>query len=159
MPARLTRPDAATEEGGLWALMDRQESRLRRSPFLVRDAALQRYLGDVICKVGGEHCRDTRLYVVRTPQFNATMAPNGMVQVWTGLLLRVENEAQLATVLGHELGHYLRHHALARLHEGRGTSMLASLMTPFGVTGMVAQYATIAGYLSYTRAHEREYDR
>ncbi len=138
--------------------MDREEAKLRRSPFVLRDAGLQRYLGDVLCKLGGEHCGDTRIYTVRTPLFNATMAPNGMVQVWTGLLLRVENEAQLATVLGHELGHYLQRHSLSRLRDGRSTSMFASLMTPFGLAGMVGQYAAIAGYLSYSRDNEREAD-
>jgi len=124
----------------------------------VRDDALHRYLGEVLCKLGGEHCGDTRVYTVRTPLFNATMAPNGMVQIWTGLLLRVENEAQLATVLGHELGHYLQRHALARLRNGRSTTMLTSLLTPFGVAGVVGQYAAIAGYLSYSRDHESEAD-
>ena len=32
------------------------------------------------------------MYVVRTAQFNATMAPNGCMQVWSGLLLRVDVE-------------------------------------------------------------------
>ena len=158
LPLRLSRPQAATDEGGLWAMMDRQEHKLRRSPFLVRDERLHRYLGELLCRLGGEHCGDTRVYTVRTPLFNATMAPNGMVQVWTGLLLRVENEAQLAAVLGHELGHYLQRHALARLRNGRGTSMLASLATPFGLAGIAARYAAIAGYLSYSREHEREAD-
>jgi len=158
LPLRISRPEAATDEGGLWAIMDREEAKLRRSPFIVRSAELQRYLGDVLCKLGGEHCGDTRVYTMRTPLFNATMAPNGMVQVWTGLLLRVENEAQLATILGHELGHYLQRHALSRLRDARGAGMFASLMTPFGIAGLVAQYAAIAGYLSYSREHEREAD-
>jgi len=42
------------------------------------------------------------------------MAPNGMMQVATGLLLRTANEAQLAYVLGHELGHYRRRHSMQR---------------------------------------------
>src|SRR5438105_918210 len=56
LPLRLTRPQAATDEGGLWAMMDRQEGKLRRSPFVIDDAALHAYLADVLCKLGGEHC-------------------------------------------------------------------------------------------------------
>ena len=82
--------------------------RLRRSPFLIRDAGLREYLQGIACKLAGEHCPDVRVYPVRTPFFNASMAPNGMMQVWSGLLLRAENEAQLAAVLGHEIGHYLQ---------------------------------------------------
>ena len=44
MPARFARPDPASDEGGLWSLMDREEARLRRSPFTLRDAKLQAYI-------------------------------------------------------------------------------------------------------------------
>jgi predicted Zn-dependent protease len=159
MPTRFARPDAASEEGGLWAIMDRDESKVRRSPFVVRDEGLQRYLAGVLCKLGGEHCSDARIYTLRTPVFNATMAPNGMMQLWTGLLLRLDNEAQLAAIVGHELGHYLQRHALSRQHEARSNSVFQSLMAPFGLAGLFAQYAAFAGYLSYTRDHEREADR
>ena len=101
---RFARPALETDEGGLWGMMDREETRLRRSPFVVRDAELNKYLQDLVCRLGGDHCPDIRVHVVRTPLFNATMAPNGMMQVWTGLLLRAENEAQLAAILGHEIG-------------------------------------------------------
>ena len=88
-PPRFTRPEVATDEGGLWAMMDREETRMRRSPFLIRDANLRDYLQGIACKLAGEHCPDVRVYPVRTPFFNASMAPNGMMQVWSGLLLRV----------------------------------------------------------------------
>ena len=122
MPARFSRPDLASDEGGLWALMDRDETRLRRSPLLMADASLRDYLQGVVCRLGGEHCADVRVYPMRTPWFNASMAPNGMVQVWSGLLLRVDNEAQLAAVLAHELAHYLQRHSVERLRDARGRS-------------------------------------
>ena len=74
--------------------------------FAVRDPVLNAYVRKVLCRtIGDAHCAPIRLYIIRTSQFNASMAPNGMMQVWTGLLLRMDNEAQLATVLGHEMGH------------------------------------------------------
>jgi predicted Zn-dependent protease len=158
-PARLPRPDVSTDEGGLWALMDREETRLRRSSFVLRDAALREYLTGIACRLAGEHCADTRVYAVRTPLFNASMAPNGMMQVWTGLLLRAENEAQLAAVIGHEIGHYLQRHSLARLRDARSRSAFVTLMAPFGVVGAVGQLAALAGGLAYSREHEREADR
>lgn len=78
-PPRLPRPDLSSDEGGLWATMDREEARLRRSAFVLRDEALRDYLTQLACKLGGEHCADTRVYAVRTPWFNASMAPNGMM--------------------------------------------------------------------------------
>ena len=59
------------------------------------------------------------------PQFNAMMAPNGMMLVWSGLLLRVENEAQLAAILGHELGHYLERHSVEQLRAAKDRAVLA----------------------------------
>jgi predicted Zn-dependent protease len=158
-PDRFVRPDLASDEGGLWALMDREETRLRRSPFNIRDAGLHDYLHGVACKLAVEHCPDVRLYAVRTPFFNASMAPNGMLQVWSGLLLRIENEAQLAGVLGHELGHYLQRHTVDRLRDARSRSAFATFMAAFGVIGLVGQLATLASAFGFTRDQEREADR
>ncbi|MFI4927860.1 MAG: hypothetical protein ACHP7E_09265, partial [Burkholderiales bacterium] len=93
VPPRFTRPAPGTDEGGLWGLMDREESRLKRSPLTIHDQKLEAYLTSVVCRLGEDHCPDVRVHPVRTPHFNAMMAPNGMMIVWSGLLLRVENEA------------------------------------------------------------------
>ena len=158
-PARFARPDAASDEGGLWGMMDREETRLRRSPFALRDAQFQSYIQDIACRLGGEHCPDIRVYVMRTPFFNASMAPNGMMQVWTGLLLRVENEAQLAAVLGHEIGHYYSRHSVERLRDARSHSAAAQVFSLFGLVGALGQLGLAASMMSYSRDHEREADR
>ena len=158
-PPRHARPELTGDEGGLWALMDREETRLRRSTFVLREPTLRNYLSGLACKLAGEHCPDLRVYAVRTPLFNASMAPNGMMQVWTGLLLRVDNEAQLAGVLGHEIGHYLQRHSIERLRDAQARSAFATLLVPFGLIGLVGQLGAMAGLLAYSREHEREADR
>lgn len=158
-PQKLGRPDPTSDEGGLWALMEREERNLRRSGLLLRDGALNRYIQNLACSLGGDHCSDIRVYVVRAPQFNATMAPNGAMQVWSGLLLRVANEAQLAAVLGHEIGHYLQRHSLARLRDIRDKAALGQVLGLFGVAGLVGQMAVFANAYAYQRDHEREADR
>lgn len=158
-PERLGRPDTGTDEGGLWALMDREERNLRRSPFLIRDAELKTYLQDLACRLGGDHCPDIRVHLVRTPLFNANMAPNGMMQIWTGLLLRVENEAQLAAVIGHEIGHYLQRHSVDRLRDIKAKSAFGQFLGLFGLVGAVGQIAVLASAFAYGREHEREADR
>jgi tetratricopeptide (TPR) repeat protein len=158
-PGRFTRPDLASDEGGLWALMDREEKRLRRSPFRLRDEPLNQYLLDVVCRLGGEHCPDMRVYAVRTPYFNASMAPNGMMQVWSGLLLRMDNEAQLAAVLGHEIGHFLQRHSIERLRDIKNRAAFGQFIGMFGVVGLVGQLATLASAMAYSRDQEREADR
>jgi beta-barrel assembly-enhancing protease len=158
-PPRFTRPDLATDEGGLWALMDREEQRLRRSPFRVRDEALNGYLTDLACRLGSSHCPDIRVYAIRAPWFNASMAPNGMMQVWTGLLLRVENEAQLASVIGHEIGHYLQRHTIERLRDLRARSAFGTFLSLFGVVGAIGAIANMAAALAFSRDQERDADR
>jgi len=157
-PERFARPDLATDEGGLWAMMDREEIRLRRSPFLIRDPVLKAYLQDLACRLAGAHCPDVRVYPMRTALFNASMAPNGMLQVWSGLLLRVENEAQLAAVIGHEMGHYLQRHTVERLRDVRSRSAFATFLSAFGVAGLVGQMATLASMFAFSRDQEREAD-
>ncbi len=158
-PPRFTRPEVATDEGGLWAMMDREETRLRRSPFRMREEPLTAYLTNLACKLGGEHCADVRVYPIRAPYFNASMAPNGMMQVWSGLLLRVENEAQLAAVVGHEIGHYLRRHSVEMLRDVRTRSAFGAFMGLFGVVGLVGALANVAGMMAFSRDNEREADR
>lgn len=159
VPHRFDRPDTATDEGGLWAMMDREEKTLRRSPLLLRDEKLKAYVQDVCCRLGAEHCPDIRVFLVRTPLFNASMAPNGMMQVWTGLLLRVENEAQLAAVLGHEIGHYLQRHSVERLRDIKSKSAFGQVLGLFGAIGALGQLAVTASAYAYGREHEREADR
>jgi predicted Zn-dependent protease len=165
-PPRLKRPDLASDEGGLWAQMDRAEAKLKTSPFLIRDPALNDYVYGVACKLAAEHCPDIRVYVVRTPWFNASMAPNGMMQVWSGLLIRMANEAQLAAVLGHEIGHYLARHSLERLQTAQSTSAVAQFLglgltmgTGSVASGVLTQLAAVAGFMSYSRDQERDADR
>jgi predicted Zn-dependent protease len=98
------------------------------------------------------------VYLVRTPLFNASMAPNGMMQVWTGLMLRMENEAQLAAVLGHEIGHFLQRHGVERLRDVKSRLAFAQVLGVFGLVGAIGQIGVIASAYAYTRDQEREAD-
>lgn len=160
IPGRFSRPAVESEEGGLWSLMDREEARLRRSPLAIRDPALSRYLADLTCRLADGHCPDIRVHVMRTPVFNASMAPNGMMQVWSGLLLRVDNEAQLAAIIGHELGHYLERHQLERLRDAKNKAVLAQLVGLVGGwAGAVGQIGILASSFAFSREHEDRADR
>lgn len=159
------RPPAGSSEASLWFSSDRIEAQLKRSQFVVRDPALNDYVTDMACRLGGDHCRDMRVYVTRQPVFNASMLPNGVMTVNTGLLLRAENEAEVAAVIGHEIGHYLRRHSLYR-HQAMLNSLGPSLVfaVAFGALGVpaggdLANLAIIASQFAYSREHEREADR
>jgi predicted Zn-dependent protease len=153
------------DETGLWRLMDRAEEQLKTSRFVVRDPALNAYLHEIVCRLDKAHCADIRIYVVRTPQFNASMAPNGMMEIWTGLLLRCTDEAQLAAIIGHELGHYLRRHSLALWRDARDKASLGNFLglglaaAGMGRYGDFANLALVASIYSYSRDNEREADQ
>ncbi len=154
------KPQLATDEGGLWHAMDKAEVDVKRSDKLVRDPDLNAYVADIMCRLAGDNCRDVRTYILRVPYFNASMAPNGMMQVWSGLLLRTQNEAQLAAVLGHELGHYLERHQLQRWREARATTDVAAVFAiGFGVVGAgVAAVAAQSSISAFSRDQERRAD-
>ena len=144
-----TVPTAGSDESELWYAMDRAETELRRSPLLVRDPALNDYIRGVACKVAGEHCKDLRVYVMDVPQFNASMAPNGMMLFWTGALLRIRDEAELAFVLGHETGHFTARHSLRQWRRMKDASawLSAFQVVAYGVgAGGIAQLGMLAGY-------------
>lgn len=153
------RPSNTTDEGGLWQLTEKAEADIKRSRFLVRDAALHDYVHEIACRVADNYCRDTRLYILRTPIFNASMMPNGAMQIWTGLLLRAQNEAQLAAVIGHEMGHYLHRHALERYRDARAKADFGAFLgMAFGAVGSIGQLALLASVYAFSREQERQAD-
>ena len=158
------RPAAGTEEAGIWMMGDRLERKLRTSGALLIDPALDRYLRTVVCRLMPEQCQAIRIYLVETPYFNASMAPNGALQVWTGLLLRTQNEAQLAYTLGHEIAHYERRHTLQLWRDLRtkaNAALVFSVLTAgvgLGVLGLLGQLAALGSVLAFSRDNEREAD-
>lgn len=146
------------DERGLWMQAEEYERRLVNSNFVIRDPALNAYVRDVFCRTVGEaQCKPIRIYVMRTPYFNANMAPNGVMQVWSGLFLRVRDEAQLAAVLGHEYVHYANQHSLKMFREVKSkTGAMAFLgFVPFG---FIAQIGVAGSLFSYSRDMESEAD-
>ncbi|EDL47748.1 M48 family metallopeptidase [Erythrobacter sp. SD-21] len=151
-------------EKGLWYEMDEAEKSLKESRFLIEEPALNAYVRSVLCQtVGDERCAATRLYLLRTPQFNASMAPNGVVLVYSGLLLRMRDEAQLAAVLGHEFTHFEKQHSLRIFRQIRTKTDLLSWRSVVPVrlpypAGMATQLAVLGSVYDFNRDMEREAD-
>ncbi len=107
-----------------------------------------------------------RFVVVNDSTPNAFALPGGFIGITRGLLLHMENEAQLAAVLGHEVGHVTARHSVQGLQ--RGALYGVALGVLGGVTGE-ASYGPLAqqaGELtaalldrSHSREQERESDR
>jgi hypothetical protein len=86
-----------------------------------RKADLQTYVNTVGRNLAAQSARPTLRWTFGVlsdaKAFNATSAPGGYVFVTRGLLAAVENEAQLAGVLAHEIAHITEHHALKQYDE------------------------------------------
>jgi tetratricopeptide (TPR) repeat protein len=115
------------DEIGLWREDDESERSLSNSPIVIRDEGLNTYLKGVLCEaVGFDRCGSARIYVIKEPTFNATMSPNGTMRVYSGMLLRMRSEAELAAILGHEFGHFENRHSLNQFKSHRsGTDLLS----------------------------------
>jgi predicted Zn-dependent protease len=163
-------PSMSSEEAGLWMQFDKFEAAVKTGPNIVRDEKLNAYVSGVICKLAGEYCPSIRVYIVDTPEWNAFCSPNGMVEVNTGLLLQMKNEAQFAFVLGHEITHYLHRHSLDGLRNKVNTTGflmvfdLAAAGAGVGVgvdpRGLISLANDIGAYslIAYTRDQERDAD-
>jgi beta-barrel assembly-enhancing protease len=123
------RPPTNSVEASIWDLSDKAEIDAKRAGQLITDPALNAYINGVKCKVASEYCGDMRVYLMARPAFNASMAPNGYMEVWSGLLLRAENEAQLAFVIAHEAGHFQENHSIEAWRNMRSRSNWAMALT------------------------------
>jgi beta-barrel assembly-enhancing protease len=157
-------PDISSEEAGLWMQVDKMEAAIKVAPNLVKNAALNAYVRDVVCKLAGDYCGSIRIYIVEDPEFNAFAMPNGALVVYTGLLLRTENEAQLAFVLGHEITHFLHRHTLQHLQMMVNT---AGFLAVFGMVtagagagglGLLANTIGVGAIFANSRDEERDAD-
>ncbi|MCC3305481.1 M48 family metallopeptidase [Sneathiella sp. HT1-7] len=157
-------PELTTVEAGLRMKMDEAERSFAASALIIKDPELQNYLDGVVCRLAEKICPDIRLYIVKIPYFNASMAPNGVMQVWTGLLLRVENEAQLATVLAHELAHYKKRHSIKMWNSARNTTDFLAFFSiatggiGYGFVGLAAGLGAAGSIQAYSRDLENEAD-
>lgn len=85
--------------------------------------------------------------VLDDPIINAFAVPGGYVYVTRGMLAYVDNEAELAGVMGHEVGHVIGHHSYKQMQKSLGDSLLifaglgASVATGQGATNTVAWVA------------------
>lgn len=153
------------DERGLWMQMEEEERRIKASNLVIRDPALNDYVRGVLCRTVGPRCEEVRLYLIRTADFNAAMGPNGAMLVYSGLLLRMRDEAQLAGVLGHEWKHYEEQHSLKQFrdikHKVNAATWLAMPMAAIGgdlaLTAM--QFGVIGSIYGFSREQERDADR
>lgn len=156
------RPASNTDESELWYIEAKQEVELKQSPRLIRDPELNAYVRRVTCKVTGDYCKDLRIYILDVPYFNAMMTPSGIMVIWSGALLRIQNEAELALIIGHEFGHFKNRHSLQQFRKIKKSSAFLNtvgVLTYGTGADLVANLIGIASLQKFSRDHEREADK
>ena len=117
----------------------------------------------LIHEVGG----GWEVVVFEDDSLNAFALPGNKIGVHTGLIKLVDNQDQLAAVIGHEIGHVMARHSNERMSQetavNQGISLIQAVSGPqsalgqtaLGLLGVGAQYGIIP---PYSRTHESEAD-
>lgn len=134
----------------------------------LQDRAVNDYVSAVGQRLQGQSHRPQMPYsyrVLNANYVNAYTFPGGAMGVTRGIMSELQSEAELAALLGHEIGHVNARHAAQR----EGQSMLAQVAvlglniaaadSPWGgLVGMGSQVGASALLAGYSREHEREAD-
>jgi predicted Zn-dependent protease len=142
---------------------------LERRDLLIEDRALNRYVAGLADRIEPARPRGApplRTYLVKDPGVNAFTTGGGYVFVTAGLLGAMENEAQFAFVLAHEVGHIDRGHVIAGARQRQTASAAAmigaALAVAAGVPGELAQLgaglSAQAAVADFSRDQEAEAD-
>jgi beta-barrel assembly-enhancing protease len=95
-------------------------------------------------------------------QINAFAAPGGFLYVYSGLLIAADDEAEVAGVLAHEIGHIVGRHSANQLAAQFGIQLLTSIALgeePNQGAAIIAQMAAQLGSARFSRDDEREADK
>ena len=152
-------------EGQEIAMGAAYDSQVVASIGLYPDPALQSYIADLGNKLAATSERPKLPWtfrVVDDPAVNAFAVPGGHVYVTRGILAHITNEAELATVVGHEIGHVTARHTAHEISR----EQLANIGLAIGsiASSQVAKYAGVASqalgvlFLKFSRDNENQAD-
>lgn len=135
---------------------------------LYPDLGLETYLNRLAMRLLPEEVKKENLKitvkVIKDPTLNAFALPNGYIYIHTGMLAAIDNEAQLATLLGHEMTHILHRHAVKQFRSLTNKSaFFAVLQAPLAYAGgdlasLAAQVTFISSVYGFSRELEDEAD-
>jgi len=145
------------EEKNLWADAEEFDKAMERSGRVRKDPPLSAYLQGVMDKLYPEFGGKLRVRAIDSSQLNAFALPNGSVYINTGLLARLQNEAQLATVLAHEGAHFVHRHSYQQSERVKNVATLALIVGMAGVP-LVGDVVALSSMMGFSREHETESD-
>ncbi|MDR2428738.1 MAG: M48 family metalloprotease [Candidatus Margulisbacteria bacterium] len=135
------------------------------------DQNLHNYVQDIVNRLGDASHRpdlNYRVTLLDTPEINAFAIPGGRVYVCRGLLIYINSEAELAGVMGHEIGHVTAKHSVQQMSKQQGLDfglLLGALFLAKDSEQNAQNFLDLGGavsnlaMLSYSREDEMEADR
>ena len=141
-------------------------AQVERQQRVLRNRDVQAYVRLVASQLVTHAARDRpevryRVTVLDNPGLNAFALPAGYLYVYTGLLLAADNEAELAGILAHEIGHVVGRHSANQLATQLGLNILASLAlgeNSEDLSELAAELGTAGALAHFSRDDEREAD-
>ncbi len=151
------------EEPMLLSQAATEEFQLEHSGFVVSLPETEAYLLQIAQTLAGADtalAQSLRVRIVQDPTLNAFALPNGALFVHTGLLARLENEAQIATILAHEMSHVEERHALKRYRQTKSNLAWMNVLTVStgGYGSLLGGLGALASVSGYSRDLERDAD-
>lgn len=154
----VTGSDTALEadEKRLWQRSEEEQRAIERSGLLYEGDALEAYVNQVARRLAPPelyHRIPFRVRMLANPRLNAFAFPNGVIYIHTGLLARLDNEAQLAALLGHEMTHATHRHAIRETRDTKNKrAWLAGVQTTLGGLPGIGGLASVLGEIGATAA-------
>jgi predicted Zn-dependent protease len=117
-------------------------------------------LGQKIVAVSDRKDIEYKFAVIESDQINAFAAPGGYLYFYTGLIKRMDNEAELVAVVAHEISHVVARHSVKRLQSVMGISLVMDLALGEKSDQTKALAGTALGVVmsGYSRSNEHEAD-
>lgn len=148
----------------------------RHDPTYVSDLQINQYLTDMGRRLAAHApqplSQTITVFAVRDPSVNAFTLPGGYIGVNSGLVVTTQSASELASVVGHEIGHVMQRHiarGIAQQSQGTGVmvaSLVGALLAALAGQGQLAmgvaafgQAAVIDRQLGFSRSAEQEADR
>lgn len=166
----------STKDYHLVETSEEMHAQLVRRGMLYGDADLDAWLqsiGERVAPEPTDFYQDYRFYLLRDPSPNAFALPNGQIYVHTGMIARLENEAQLASLLAHEINHVAGHHGVLAFRSQK-RKVVASIFVGIAIgvaagnsstganwgqlAGTMSNLGFIWSILGYSRELEQEAD-
>lgn len=153
------------DEQILWRQAQEEQEKIDGSGLLYHDPELENYLNKIAKKlVVNSISPDISIHVkvLNDPNLNAFAFPNGVIYVHTGILARMENEAQLAALLGHEITHTTHRHSLRVLRSIKNRpAYIAAVQKTIAKIAMIqelAQFLGATGAMAAVAGYTREFE-